>query len=331
MNPGRRVGLGLAIVAVLMLAGTAGYMLIEHWSFIDALYMTVITVTTVGYEEVKPLDSAGRIFTMTIIFVGVGAAYYVFAAITEVVVSGQFREFVGKNSMNRKIQHLEGHVILVGYGRFGRVVADELKTDRHTLVVIEINPEIEPELVRSGLFYIIGSALDEGVLEGAGIAHASDIVVATASDPDNVFVSLSARGKNPTIRIHARAETEAGLRHLQLAGADRVISSYHFSAYRIAAAIARPSVVDFLTLVLPGRNEETSLEEVKVPPRSPLVGMTIAALEQANARLRVVGLKRGAEPISIIPDTQTAIAPGDLIVVIGARQSLERLAESASS
>ena len=195
MNPGRRVGLGLAIVAVLTLAGSAGYMLIERMPFLDALYMTVITITTVGYEEVKPLDTAGRLFTIVIIFVGVGTAYYVFAAVTEVVVSGQFREFVGKSTMNRKIQHLEGHVILCGYGRFGRVVAEELKTDRHIVVVIEINPALEPELVRSGLFYIIGSALDEGVLEAAGIRSASDIVVATASDPDNVFVSLSARGQ----------------------------------------------------------------------------------------------------------------------------------------
>jgi voltage-gated potassium channel len=330
MNPARRVALGIALVAVLTLVGSAGYMLIEHMSFLDALYMTVITITTVGYEEVKPLDTAGRLFTIAIIFVGVGTAYYVFAAITEVVVSGQFREFVGKNTMNRKIQHLEGHVILVGYGRFGRVVADQLKDDRHTLVVIEVNPELEPELARSGLFYIIGSALDEAVLEAAGILHASEIVVATASDPDNVFISLSARGRNPAIRIHARAETEAGLRHLELAGADRVISSYHFSAYRIAAAIARPSVVDFLTLVLPGRNEETSLEEVKVPPHSALIGMTITAIERANARLRVVGLKRGNDPISIIPDEQTTIAAGDLIVVLGARESLERLASSAS-
>jgi voltage-gated potassium channel len=330
MNPARRVALGIALVAVLTLIGSAGYMLIEHMSFLDALYMTVITITTVGYEEVKPLDTAGRLFTIAIIFVGVGTAYYVFAAITEVVVSGQFREFVGKNTMNRKIQHLEGHVILVGYGRFGRVVADQLKDDRHTLVVIEVNPELEPELARSGLFYIIGSALDEAVLEAAGILHASEIVVATASDPDNVFISLSARGRNPAIRIHARAETEAGLRHLELAGADRVISSYHFSAYRIAAAIARPSVVDFLTLVLPGRNEETSLEEVKVPPHSALIGMTITAIERANARLRVVGLKRGNDPISIIPDEQTTVAAGDLIVVLGARESLERLASSAS-
>jgi voltage-gated potassium channel len=331
MNPGRRVGLGLAIVAVLTLAGSAGYMLIERMSFLDALYMTVITITTVGYEEVKPLDTAGRLFTIAIIFVGVGTAYYVFAAVTEVVVSGQFREFVGKSTMNRKIQHLEGHVILCGYGRFGQVVADELKSDRHTMVVIESNPALEPELVRSGLFYIIGSALDEDVLEAAGIGSASDIVVATASDPDNVFVSLSARGKNPTIRIHARAETEAGLRHLKLAGADRAISSYQFSAFRIAASIARPSVVDFLTLVMPGRGDEMSLEEVKVPAQSPLIGKTISTIERANTRLRVVGLKRGGEPISIVPEEHMVLADGDLIVVLGARQSLERLAESANA
>jgi voltage-gated potassium channel len=331
MNPGRRVGVGLLVVFALMLLGSAGYMMIEGMPFFDAFYMTVITITTVGYEEVKPLDTAGRILTIGIIFVGVGTAYYVFAAITEVVVSGQFREFVGKNSMNRKIQHLDGHVILCGYGRFGKVVADELKNDRQTVVIIEINPVIEAELVRSEFFHIIGSALDEGVLEAAGIRTARDIVIATASDPDNVFISLSAREKNPAIRIHARAETEAGLRHLRLAGVDRAISSYHFSAFRIAAAIARPSVVDFLSLVMPGRGDEMSLEEVRVTPRSALIGMTIEAVERATSRLRVVGLKRGDDPLAIIPDDQTVIENGDLIVVIGARQSLERLADSAAS
>ena len=330
MNPGRRVGIGIAIVVLLTAAGTAGYMAIEGMSFIDALYMTAITITTVGYQEVKPLDTAGRLFTIGLIFTGVGTAYYVFAAVTEVVVGGQLREFVGKNAMNRKIQHLEGHVILCGYGRFGRIVAEELKTS-HTVVVIEANPALEPELLRSGLFYIIGSALDEGVLESAGIRSASDIVVATASDPDNVFISLTARGRNSAIRIHARAETEAGLRHLKLAGADGAISSYQFSAYRIAAAIARPSVVDFLTLVMPGRGDDVSLEEVKVQPRSSLIGTTIGVIERANLRLRIVGLKRGADPIAIIPDEQTVIEAEDLIVVIGARGSLDRLAESAAS
>src|ERR1700722_18373444 len=128
MNPARRVALGIGLVAVLTLVGSAGYMLIEHMPFLDALYMTVITITTVGYEEVKPLDTAGRLFTIVIIFTGVGTAFYVFAAVTEIVVGGQLREFVGKSAMNRKIQQLEGHVILCGYGRFGRIVPEETKS-----------------------------------------------------------------------------------------------------------------------------------------------------------------------------------------------------------
>jgi voltage-gated potassium channel len=331
MNPGRRVAVGVAIVVALTLFGSAGYMLIERMSFIDSLYMTVITITTVGYEEVKPLDTAGRVFTMAIIFVGVGTAYYVFAAVTEAVVGGQLREFMGKSAMNRKIQQLEGHVIVCGYGRFGRVVSEELKRDRHTVVVIEQNPALEPELIRADFYYLIGSALDAELLEHAGVRTAGDIVVATASDPDNVFISLTVRSMNPKIRIHARAESDAGLRHLELAGADRVLSSYQYSAYRIAAAIARPSVVDFLSLVLPGRGEDVSLEEVTIGKDSRLVARTIGEIETSSPRLRVIGLKRGPDPISIVPDASTAIEGGDLLVVIGARASLERLAEAAQN
>jgi voltage-gated potassium channel len=329
MNPAvRRLFVGLAAIAVLTALGTVGYMLIEHMSLDDAVYMTVITITTVGYEEVKPLDARGRIFTMVLIFTGVGMAYYVLAAVTEMVVGGQLRELVGKNAMNRRIHQLAGHVIICGYGRFGRVVADELRRDGMTVVVIENDPAREPELVRADILYVIGSALDEGSLDQAGIANASDIVAATASDPDNVYISLSARSKNPGIRIHARAESEIGLKHLQLAGADRAISSYQWSAMRIANAIARPSVVDFLNLILPGpHGEEFSLEEVKVPVRSRLAGKTIAAVEHENERVRIVAMKRGSAPISLIPGPQEQLEAGDLLIAVGARSSLRRLVE----
>jgi voltage-gated potassium channel len=216
MNPAaRRIVLGLAAVVALVAVGTAGYACIEGMSFIDSLYMTVITITTVGYQEVKPLDTNGRIFTMFLIFTGVGAAFYVFAAVTEMVVGGQLREMMGKSAMTRKIHQLEGHVIVCGYGRFGRIVVEELRRDGMTTVVIERNPDLEADLARANELYVIGSALEEQSLEQAGISAASDIVVATASDPDNVFISLSARSKNPQIRIHARAESEIGLKHLQ--------------------------------------------------------------------------------------------------------------------
>lgn len=329
MNPAvRRIFLALAGITVLVAFGTAGYVAIEGMSVMDGLYMTVITITTVGYGEVRPLDTGGRIFTMLLIFTGVGTAYYVFAAVTEIVVGGQLREMMGRSAMSRKIHQLTGHVIVCGYGRFGTIVVDELRRNGMTVVVIESDPAREPELVRENILYVIGSALEEDVLEQAAIQSARDIVVATASDPDNVYISLSARSKSPKIRIHARAESEIGLKHLQLAGADQAISSYQWSAVRIANAIARPSVVDFLNLILPGRDEEIGFEEVLVPQRSPLGGKTIAAVEQEIERLRVIALKRGDAPISLLPDPQTQVQTGDLLVAIGSRASLRRLAET---
>jgi voltage-gated potassium channel len=315
------------MVTLLVMIGTAGYILIEQMSLIDALYMTVITMTTVGFDEVKPLDTAGRIFTMGLIFSGVGTAYYLFSTVTETVIGGQLRELIGRNAMNRRIHQLEGHIILCGYGRFGRIVAEELHRNGLSPVVIENNPDKEAELARENELYIIGSALDEAVLDHAKIDSAADIVVATASDPDNVYISLSARSRNPRIRIHARAESEIGLKHLHLAGVDRAISSYQWSAMRIANGIARPSVVDFLGLILPGRGDpEISLEEITVPPGSVFKDKTIAELEAQNDLVRVVALKRGSDPIRLIPTPQTVIATGDLLIAIGAHSSLRNLA-----
>jgi voltage-gated potassium channel len=328
MNHSGRLVIALGLIILLTVAGTCGYMLIEHMPFQDALFMTVITITTVGYGEIKPLDSAGTVFTIALIFTGVGTAYYVLAAVTEMAVGGQLRELLGHNAMLRKIRHLSGHVIVCGYGRFGRVVVDELRRHRTTLLVIEKDPEKETMLMQTGELYIVGSALEESTLEHAGVARAAEIVIATASDPDNVFVALSARSKNPQIRIHARAESDIGLKHLELAGVDQAISSYHWSAMRIANAIARPSVVDFLDLLIPGlRPEEFGLEEVRVPNDTRLSGSTIAALEREGDRVRIVALKRGSEPMTFVPQPQTEIQPGDLFVAIGARPSLQRLAE----
>ncbi|MGA2410725.1 MAG: potassium channel protein [Candidatus Binataceae bacterium] len=330
MTPGRRLAVAIGLVIGLCLAGTVGYHLIERMSWLDGLYMTVVTITTVGYAEVKPLDVAGRWFTMGLIFTGVGTAYYGFAAVTEAVVGGQLRAIVGKTAMDLRIRQLKGHVIVCGYGRFGRVVVDELQSQRthQNIVMIEPDPERQAELERSGIDFIGGSALDEAVLEHAGIRTASDIVIATSSDPDNVFISLSAREKNPNIRIHARAESDVGLRHLQLAGADRAISSYHYSALRIAAAIARPSALDFISMVFPG-GKGVSIEEIRISDRSALAGRTLTQLEHEHPRMRIVALKRGAEEITIAPEGHMPFQAGDLLVAIGADESLKRLAELA--
>ena len=226
--------------------------------------------------------------------------------------------------MERRIHQLQGHVIICGYGRFGRVVAEEMTRNSTLIVVIDQDPAKEAELTQAGIPFLIGSVLEDRVLEQAGIRNARAIVIATASDADNVYVTLSAREKNPSIRIHARGESEAGLRRLKLAGADQALSPYQWSGMRMASSIIRPSVVDFLELSIPGRGAEVDLEEIEILSGSHIVGKTIKSLEEEGKRLRIVALKRG-EAISMIPDSSTAISAGDYLVVIGERSDLKRL------
>src|SRR4029453_2208478 len=198
------------------------------------------------------------------------------------------------------------------------------------MVVIDADPDREEEIRRLGVPYVIGSAVADDVLERAGIGRARAIVVATPSDPDNVFIPLSAREKNPGIRIHARGETEAGLRRLELAGAHQALSAYHSGGVRMAATILRPRIVDFLELSMPGHHEEMALEEMRLAARCALESRTIADVEREWRRLRVVALKREREAIRIVPEPATSLAAGDLLIVIGEREALARLAQAAA-
>ena len=328
MTPTRRFALALSLVVLMTVIGAFGYMLIEHWSVLDAFYMSVITISTVGFGEVKPLSPAGRLFTIGLIVTGVGSAIYLFTVIGELVVEGRLREFLGKSAMNRKIHGLQQHVIVCGYGRFGRAVVEELTHKAVPMVVIETDPAKQAELDAVGALHVLGSALEDAVLDDAGVSAARAIIVATGSDADNVYITLSAREKNPKILIYARGDSDAGLRRLKLAGADQVVAAYQWAGMRIAASIVRPSVVDFLQLSVPGRESEVDLEEIRVSPASPAAGMSIAAVEQQNPRLRIVAMKRNDQRLEMIPAPETKIESGDLLVVIGESESLKRLASA---
>jgi voltage-gated potassium channel len=267
-------GLRVSVAALLglVIVGTTGYIVIEGMSVLDAVFMTVITLSTVGFGEVHPLSPLGRSFTIGLIVVGVGSAAYVFSLLASVLIEGRVRELLGRNAMERVIDQLKDHVIVCGYGRFGKVVVDELRANQISVLVIDSSREKVPELERTGLPYLIGSAAADDVMERAGVRRARALVAATSSDPENVFITLSAREKNAAIRIHARAESEGGLRHLKLAGATQALSAYQSGGHRLAAAILRPSVVDFLELAVPGRSEAVLLEEVRVSAGSRLAG-----------------------------------------------------------
>lgn len=312
---------------ILTAAGTVGFMLIERMSLIDALYMTVITISTVGYGEVKRLSPAGRLFTIGLIVFGVGNAAYLLAVVAEVLIEGRLREYMGATAMQRKIHELQGHVIICGFGRFGRVVAEELI--RHSVPVVVIDPDASKsdELARLNVLHLAADATMDEILVEAGVVQARAIVVATSSDADNVYITLSAREKNHNLMIHARGESEGGMRRLKLAGADQVISAYQRGGMRVASTILRPSVVDFLELVAPGRGEEADLEQLRIEADSPMVGRSIGAIEKEAHKLRIVALKRDGEPIVLIPEGDTIVHSGDYLVVIGDRTSLRKLAE----
>lgn len=328
MTATRRFALAISLVAAMTVVGAIGYILIEHMSVLDAFYMSVITISTVGFQEVKPLSPAGRLFTIGLIVTGVGSAIYLFTVIGELVVEGRLREFLGKSAMTRKIHSLEQHVIVCGFGRFGRAVVEELIRNAVAMVVIEADPAKQADLDTVGALHVAGSALEDSVLEDAGIGSARAIIVATGSDADNVYITLSAREKNPKLLIYARGDSEAGLRRLKLAGADQVVAAYQWAGMRIAASILRPSVVDFLQLSVPGRESEVDLEEIRISRESPAAGKTIAALERENPRLRVVALKRNDQRLEMIPAAETKIEPDDLLVAIGEADSLKRLASA---
>jgi voltage-gated potassium channel len=330
MRPTQRFSIALGTLAVLVVVGFVGYMFFEGLSFADAIYLTIVTLTTIGYGDIYPHTTAGRVFTMALILVGLGNVFYLASVAAETVIEGHLRDVLGRNAMQRRINGLRDHVIVCGYGRFGRVVADEIRKNDQPLLVIDVDPAREEDLKRAGNPYLIGSALDDDVLAQAGLDRARAVVVATPSDPDNVFITLSIREKSETVRIHARGESDAALRRLQLAGANHALTAYHSGGLRMAASILRPTVVDFLELSLPGHKQDVALEEVHVAGKSKLVGRTIAQIEEACARLRVVGVRRGDEDMRVVPETSTAIAADDLLVVIGAGDSLRQLAVDAA-
>ena len=330
MSVYRRLIAPFAGLAAITAAGTAGYVLVEGMSWADALYMTVITISTVGYGEVRPLSGGGRLFTLILIAGGVGLAFYLLGP-AALLLEGRFRDLFSRNAMQKNIDQQSGHVIICGYGRLGRIVVEELRSAGRSQVIIEQDRSKDDELARLGVPYLIGSAVSDDVIVHAGIVRASAIVVATGSDPDNLFITLSAREHHPEIRIHARGESESALRRLRLAGADHVISAYQLGGLRLASSILRPAVVDFLEISRPLSHAEVDLEEIRVEERSSLVGQQVGDLEQGSARMRVVALKRGEEDIELVPTDDRPVAAGDHLVVIGERASLDQLERLAAS
>ena len=321
--------MAIFVLAALTLLGTFGFMLTEQLGFLDALYMAVITLSTVGYQDVAPITTAGRIYTIVFILAGVGTALYAVVNIAQYMIEGRLREALGRRSMDRTIQALHNHVIVCGFGRLGKAVVQELERAGASIVVIDPDPELQPELEKEGRLSILGSALEESVLREAGIARARAIVAAMPSDPDNVFVALSARELNPEISVHARGETPQGTRRLRLAGAGQVISVHRLGGRRIANAIVRPAVVDFIELASPGGGAPIDLEEVALSEGCTLDGIPLRELREHGIAVSVGAITREGQPMSLNPGPDDVMVAGDHVVVVGDRENVQALAALA--
>jgi voltage-gated potassium channel len=330
MIASHRLILALLGLGTIILVGMLGYVLLEDFTPVEALYMTIITISTVGYSEVRPLTPTGMTFTVVLIVISVGVTFYLLTAIAGMLIEGQLRDLMQRNAMKRRIAALSDHVIVCGYGRVGATVAEELQRENAELVVIESDSTKESQLVESGHLHLIGSAISDEILERAGVERARFIIPATGSDPDNVFITLAARDRNPGIRVHARAETPEATRRLKRAGADQVITTYYTGAVRLALSVLRPNLVDFLEVARPPFGAEIDLEEIRVEEGCEVAGERVGQLEAASRRLRVVAVRRGEQVLPIIPDDQTTVGSGDRLIVIGEREGLDQLASRAS-
>ncbi|MFZ9016268.1 MAG: potassium channel family protein [Ilumatobacteraceae bacterium] len=313
------VGMVLTVFAV----GTVGYVLLGL-SPIDAVYMTVITITTVGYREIIGDDptSVEKLFTMAIIVTGVSTVLYTFTLGVQVVVEGQLREFVGRRRMDKQIAGMRGHVIVCGLGRVGRAVVDDLERTGKQVVVIDI----DDDRVRTRSSpTIVGDATLDATLRAAGIEHADALVAALEGDAENLFVTLSSRAIRDDLFIVARARQEESVAKLQRAGADRVVNPQELGAARMASFVARPHVAEFVDVVMHERSLEIRMQELAIDERSPLDGVSVrdADLRQ-RAGVLVLAIRRSDGTFMVNPDPDTVLSAGQVVIAVGTDDDLSR-------
>lgn len=305
--------------------GTAGYVFFEGWNFLDSLYMTIITLTTVGYEEVHKLSEAGRLFSIVLMLSGVGTMFYVLTVAGRVIIEGEIRDILGRRKLTKKIENLKNHYIICGYGRMGKIVCREMVHSGSPFIVIEGNVDVLAAMDK-GMLSLQGDATQDNILKDAGIERALGLISVLSTDADNLYVVLSARGLNPKLRIVVRASEEGVEQKLLRAGADKVISPYHLGGLRIAHTVIKPAVVDFIEFATKSGNLELQMEEIKVKGSSHIVDRS---LDECGLRkemgIIIVAIKRKTGEMEFNPTSTSVIKQGDTLVAMGETKQLEAL------
>jgi voltage-gated potassium channel len=322
--------LAVALLAIIVGSGTLGYTVIEGWDPFDALYMTVISVTTVGYREVHPLSRAGEMFTIVIVTVGVATVLYTFSFLMARLIEGDLQTRWGLRRRERMLDQLDRHFIVCGFGRMGHIIAHEFARQAVPFVVIERNAERMQQAIEEGFLAVEADASSEQVLKRVRIDRARGFIAAVSTDAENVYAVLTARLLRPDLFIIGRAETEDARTKLERAGADRVLSPYQIGGLQLAQTALRPAVVDFVQLATSSENLDLNMEQVLIHEGAPLAGRTIvdAGLRQRFGVV-VVGIQRANGRMDFNPAPEAAMRPGDHLVVLGHADNLRELETAA--
>jgi len=323
----RLIGIALACV---VLAGTAGFHFIFGWQWLDAFYMVVTTLTTIGYQEIHPLSSGGRVFNLALIFFGVALVFLSIGALTQALLEFELRSFFGRRKMERDIGRLTDHYIICGAGRVGRSAARELARRPVPFVIIEQN-EAKTERYGDDWLTLVGDATQEQTLRQAQIDRARGLVAATTTDATNLYIVLTARGLNPRLKIIARASEEDAEKHLLTAGADSVVSPYSFAGHRIAQSFLRPHVVSFLDTATTHLGMDLEIGEICVGQDSAFAGKTIEGSRIRQDRgVIILAIKRELG-MRFNPSPDDRIEPGDYLIAMGEPSQLRQLEQMAAA
>ncbi len=332
MDPIRHLKISCFILAVLVSLGTVGYMVIEGWCFLDALYMTVITLGTVGFKEVHELDSAGKIFTITLIFFGVSVIGYIVGSLAQIMFEGQFQRIIGRKKVEKQVERLKDHYIICGFGRMGSLICREFTAKPLPFVVVEKDLDVIETLKEEHYLFLHGNATDDETLLKAGIRKAKGLISVVTSDTENVYITLTARGLNPDLFILARAGEEGSEIKLKRAGASKVVSPYLIGGSRMAQAILRPNVVDFIEIATGMENLELQMEEIQIPAGSGFVGENlVSAGFRKETGVIIIGIKKASGKMTFNPNPHSKIEAHDTLIVLGEPSSIQKLEQMVSS
>ena len=314
---------GLIALAVLGY-GISGYMLFFQWPFFDALYMTVITMTTVGYGEVREMDAAARLFTISLLLLGATVVVLTLSIAASLLMEDPLRERIRRRRMSKRIEDLKDHHIVCGYGRVGRTVAEALSAEGCPFLVVDRSEERARELIEDSYLYITGDATERSDLQHAGIERARALISAVDDDAENIFITMTARSLKPDLWIVARASQENTIDRLRTAGANRVYSPFVTAGREMATAAVNPGIIDFIELKMEGL-PLLRVEELEVEPGSHLIGR---ALDEVKGEAHALAVRRRDGSVLAPPGPSVRLGEGDVLVLLGERDALRPIEQT---